>query len=31
MIHGFYGLDRVFDAARRATDETVSALQKALG
>jgi len=30
MIHGFYGLDSVFDAARRATDETVAALQKAL-
>ena len=30
MIHGFYGLDRVIDTARRATDETVAALQKAL-
>ena len=31
MIHGFYGLDSVFTSARWATDETVSALQKALG
>ncbi len=30
MIHGFYGLDSVFTSARWATDETVSALQKAL-
>jgi acetyl esterase len=31
MIHGFYGFDRVFDAAKRATAETVSALRDALG
>jgi acetyl esterase len=30
MIHGFYGMDLVIDAARSATDETVTALQKAL-
>ena len=30
MIHGFYGMDRVIDTARSATDETVTALQKAL-
>lgn len=30
MIHGFYGLDRVIDTARAATDETLAALQKAL-
>jgi acetyl esterase len=30
MIHGFYGFDRVFDAAKRATAETVSALRAAL-
>ena len=31
MIHGFYGFDRVFDGAKRATAETVSALREALG
>jgi acetyl esterase len=30
MIHMFYGFDAMFDAARRATAETVSALQVAL-
>jgi acetyl esterase len=30
MIHGFYGLDSVFDAAKRATGETVEALREAL-
>jgi acetyl esterase len=30
MIHGFYGFDRVFDEAKRATAETVSALRDAL-
>lgn len=30
MVHGFYGLDNLFDAARRATAETVSALQAGL-
>jgi acetyl esterase len=30
MIHGFYGLDSVFDAAKRATAETVAALRDAL-
>ncbi|MBF6557126.1 MAG: alpha/beta hydrolase [Acidimicrobiales bacterium] len=30
MIHGFYGLDSVFDAAKRATGETVEALRDAL-
>ncbi len=30
MIHGFYGLDSLFDAAKRATGETVAALQSAL-
>ncbi len=30
MIHGFYGLDRIIDAAGTATAETVSALQKGL-
>ena len=30
MFHGFYGLDSIFNSARRATDETVAALQKAL-
>jgi acetyl esterase len=30
MIHGFYGLDSVFDAAKRATGETVEALRNAL-
>jgi acetyl esterase len=30
MIHGFYGLDSIFTSARQATDETVTALQKAL-
>jgi acetyl esterase len=31
MIHGFYGFDRIFDASKRATAETVSALRDALG
>ena len=30
MIHGFYGLDSVFDAAKQATTETVVALREAL-
>jgi acetyl esterase len=30
MIHGFYGLDSVFDAAKRATAETVEALRDVL-
>jgi len=30
MIHGFYGLDTIFDAAKKATDETVRALRDAL-
>jgi acetyl esterase len=30
MIHGFYGLDSVFDAAKKATAETVAALRDAL-
>jgi len=30
MIHGFYGLDSVFDAAQRATRETVAALREGL-
>ncbi len=30
MIHGFYGLDSVFDAAKRATLETVVALREGL-
>jgi acetyl esterase len=30
MIHAFYGLDPVFDAAKRATAETVAALHDAL-
>jgi acetyl esterase len=30
MIHGFYGLDSVFDSAKKATAETVSALRDAL-
>jgi len=30
MIHGFFGLDAVFDAARKAMDEAVMALQEAL-
>jgi acetyl esterase len=30
MIHGFYGLDRVFDSAKKATAETVTALRDAL-
>ena len=30
MFHGFYGLDSVFDAAQRATAETVTALRAAL-
>ena len=31
MIHGFYGLDAMLDAARAATAETVDALRRALG
>ena len=30
MIHGFYGLDSLFDSAKKATAETVSALRDAL-
>ena len=30
MIHGFYGLDNLVDEARRATDETTTALRHAL-
>jgi acetyl esterase len=30
MIHAFYGLDPIFDAAKRATAETVAALRDAL-
>ncbi len=30
MIHGFYGLDSVFDTSKRATAETVAALRGAL-
>ena len=30
MIHGFYGLDSIFDSAKRATAETVAALSVAL-
>ena len=30
MIHGFYGLDSIFDAAKKATAETVVALRDAL-
>jgi hypothetical protein len=30
MIHGFYGLDRLVDAAREATAETVAALRTGL-
>jgi acetyl esterase len=30
MIHGFYGLDSIFDSAKRATAETVAALRDAL-
>jgi acetyl esterase len=30
MIHGFYGLDSIFDAAKRATAETAAALRDAL-
>ncbi len=30
MIHGFYGLDSIFDASKRATAETVAALRDAL-
>ncbi|MGO8872668.1 MAG: alpha/beta hydrolase [Acidimicrobiales bacterium] len=31
MIHGFYGLDSIFDAAKRSTAETVAVLRGALG
>jgi acetyl esterase len=31
MIHGFYGLDSIFDSAKKATSETVTALRDALG
>jgi acetyl esterase len=30
MIHAFYGMDSIFDAAKRATAETVTALREAL-
>jgi acetyl esterase len=30
MIHGFFGMDAVFDSARKAMDEAVTALQEAL-
>ncbi len=30
MIHGFYGLDNLFDSAKRATAETVAAVRDAL-
>jgi acetyl esterase/lipase len=30
MIHGFYGLDAIFDASKKATDEVVVALSDAL-
>jgi len=30
MIHGFYGLDGIFDSSKRATAETVTALRDAL-
>ena len=31
MIHGFYGLDSIFDSSKKATTETVLALRDALG
>jgi acetyl esterase len=31
MIHGFYGLDSIFDSSKKATAETVLALRDALG
>jgi acetyl esterase len=31
MIHAFYGMDSIFDAAKRATAETVAALRDSLG
>jgi len=31
MIHGFYGLDSIFDSSKKATAETVIALRDALG
>jgi acetyl esterase len=31
MIHGFFGLDGLFDASKKATAEAISALQKATG
>ena len=31
MIHAFYGMDSIFDAAKRATSETVTALRDGLG
>jgi acetyl esterase len=31
MIHAFYGMDSIFDAAKRATAETATALRDALG
>lgn len=31
MIHAFYGMNSIFDTARRATAETVTALREALG
>jgi acetyl esterase len=30
MIHGFYGLDSIFDTAKRATADTVASLRDAL-
>jgi hypothetical protein len=30
MIHGFFGMDAVFDASKKAIDEAVAALQDAL-
>jgi acetyl esterase len=30
MIHGFYGLDSIFDSATKATAETVQALRDTL-
>jgi acetyl esterase len=30
MIHGFFGMDAIFDSSRKAMDEAVAALQDAL-
>ena len=30
MIHGFFGLDAIFDASRKAMDEAVTTLKDAL-